>query len=380
MIALVRSLLAPLTSLIFLIMASGLFNTFVSVRLEMEGYSNETIGVVVSALYCGILAGSIWLDQWISKYGHVRSLIGFACISTLLIFAQALWINPLYWSVIRFFGGICMAGIFIAIESWLLIQSSASMRGAILSLYLAIFYGALSIGQLLIDLSDPTSSYPFLISGSLSGASIIPLCFSSVSQPIMKPSGRLTLTQIFRISPLGFLGGVASGILLAAIYGLVPVYAKEVGMSISEIGNLMALIIFGGLSFQLPFGRWADRGNRRHVLLVASVLTTLTGIAIGYIDHESPTLLLFFAWFFGGFSFTIYPLSMAYTCEKLADEQIVPATGGFVLSYGIGAIAGPLLAPIAMDLMGNGGLFYFLSLISFSLVLFSLKKPTPAED
>lgn len=380
MIALIRTLLAPLTSLVFLIMASGLFNTFVSVRLEMEGYSNEAIGIVVSALYCGILAGSLWLDLWICKYGHARSLITFACISTLLIFLQAVWIHPLYWILIRFIGGICMAGIFIAIESWLLIQSSASMRGAVLSLYLAIFYGALSIGQLLIDLSDPASSYPFLISGVLSGTSIIPLCFSSVLQPVMKPTARLTLSQVFRISPLGFLGGVASGILLAAIYGLVPVYAKEMGMTISEIGNLMALIIFGGLSFQWPFGRWADKGNRRRVLLIASVLTTLTGIAIGSIDHQSSTLLLFFAWFFGGFSFTIYPLSMAHTCEKLADEQIVPATGGFVLSYGIGAIAGPLLAPVAMDLMGNGGLFYFLSLISFLVVLFSLKKTMPAED
>src|SRR4051812_28153545 len=105
MLALVRSLIAPLASLILLIMASGLFNTFVSVRLEMEGYGNETIGGVVSALYCGILVGSLWLDRWISKRGHIRSFIAFACGSTLLIFAQALWVNPFYWGAIRFLGG-----------------------------------------------------------------------------------------------------------------------------------------------------------------------------------------------------------------------------------------------------------------------------------
>jgi MFS family permease len=75
---------------------------------------------------------------------------------------------------------------------------------------------------------------------------------------------------------------------------------------------------------------------------------------------------------------------MAYTCEKLQDHQMIAATGGFVLSYGIGAIAGPLLAPLAMDLLGTPGLFYFLSGISFLLGLFGLiqteENPVAPEE
>ena len=70
---------------------------------------------------------------------------------------------------------------------------------------------------------------------------------------------------------------------------------------------------------------------------------------------------------FGGFAFTLYPLSMAYTCEKAKENQLVSVTGGFVLAYGIGAIAGPLLAPLAMDFFGVVGLFYFLGAISLAL-------------
>ena len=163
--------------------------------------------------------------------------------------------------------------------------------------------------------------------------------------------------------------------LLAAIYGLVPVYAKEMGMGISEIGTLMGVIIFGGLSFQWPFGRWADKTDRRRVLNTASFMTTFFAITIGLVDHQSPWLLLLLGWFFGGFSFTIYPLSMAYACEKVAEDQIIAATGGFVLSYGIGAIAGPLLAPVAMSLFGTPGLFYFLAFITLLLCLVGLKRP-----
>ena len=371
MIELARSLAAPLTSLVFLIMGSGLLNTFVSIRLEMEGFSAETIGIVSSALYVGILLGSIWLGRWIGKVGHIRAFAMFAWGATALVLAQALWIDPIYWSALRLIAGVCTAGIFIVIESWLLMESPAPLRGAVLSLYLALFYAALSGGQFLINLSDPKSPYPFCITAALFAVSVIPISRRKTVGPRIEASAPLSTFQLYRLSPLGFFGGIVSGMLLAAVYSLVPVYAQTIGLGISEVGTLMGVIIFGGLSFQWPLGRWADRGSRRFVLMIVSFATALFGLGIAYWTLSFP-LLLIFGWFFGGFSFTLYPLSMAYTCEKIPSEQIVAATGGFVLSYAVGAIAGPLIAPLAMSLCGIGGLFYFLAAITFFLGLGSV--------
>lgn len=361
-----------------MMMASGLFNTFVSVRLEMEGYRPEEIGIVTSALYVGILIGSFRIDRWISKIGHSRAFVVCAAILSILILAQAFWINPWYWSALRLMGGICMAGVFIVIESWLLMQSAPNMRGAILSIYLAVFYAALSSGQFLIDLSDPKGVFPFCITALFLIFSILPISVCKISEPKLSENVRLSLAQLFRISPLGFMGGIISGMLLAVVYGLVPVYAKEIGMSVSEIGTFMAILIFGGFSLQLPLGKLADKSDRRRVLNIASFITAFLGIAIAFLDHSSPSLLLLLAWLFGGFSFTLYPLSMAYACEKVKENQIVAVTGGFVLSYGMGAIAGPLIAPVAMEMFGSGGLFYFLAIISLILGLVGLKRPSPA--
>jgi MFS family permease len=362
-----------------MMMASGLFNTFVSIRLEMDGYRPEDIGVVISALYLGILVGSFRIDRWISRVGHIRAFVVFAAAIAVMVLGQAFWINPWYWSALRFVGGICMAGIFIVIESWLLIQSGPKMRGVILSIYLAVFYAALSAGQLLIDLTDPQGVLPFCITAVLLILSILPVTMVKVIEPKMAATEvRINLVQMFRISPLGFIGGVISGMLLAVIYGLVPVYAKEIGMSLSEIGTFMAVLIFGGFSLQWPLGQWADKGDRRKVLNIASFATAALGITIAVIGHISPLLLLALAFLFGGFSFTLYPLSMAYACERVREDQIVAATGGFVLSYGLGAIAGPLVAPIAMDFLGTAGLFYFLAAISFFLGLVGLKKTATA--
>lgn len=374
MIHLVRSFLAPLASLAVLIVSSGLFNTFVSIRLEIEGYRPEAIGIVTSALYAGLLAGSFKIDRLILRLGHAHSFILFALVLTLLVLFQAYWIDPWVWSALRFIGGICIGGVFIVIESWLLMQTPQQQRGKILSIYLAVFYGALSAGQLLIDCSDPAGYHPFYITAGLCALSVLPVWLFPKSAPKqIEQSAKLSFSELFALSPLGFMGGVISGMILAVVYGLIPVYAKEQGMSLPEIGTFMAVLILGGLSLQWPLAHWADQGNRRKVLNTASLCSAVFAAILAFSSGASPTLLLILAWFFGGFAFTIYPLSMAYTCEKVQEQQIVAATGGFVLSYAIGAIAGPLLAPLAMTYFGGPGIFYFLSIIALLLCVMGLR-------
>lgn len=378
MLALLKSFFAPLLSLVFMISASGLFNTFVSLRLEIEKYSTEEIGIVTSALYIGILLGSLKMDRWIYKKGHVKAFVILALVSIVLTLAQAAWVNSWYWAFIRVLCGICTAGVFIVIESWLLMMSPPNLRGFILSVYLAVFYVSLSSGQLLIDLSDPAGKTPFFIVAGLLTLSIFPISLKKGCAPQVGEVTKLSMVQLFRISPHGFLGGVISGMLLAVVYGLGPVFASSVGMNFSEIGLFMAVLIFGGFSLQWPFGRWADKTDRRKVLNIASFATTLLGLIIGSLNGTSFAFLLVLAWLFGGFSFTIYPISMAYACERVKENQIVSATGGFVLSYGMGAIAGPLLAPLFMNRLGPEGLFYFISFITLILGLVGLKRPAPA--
>jgi MFS family permease len=374
-----RSLWPPLTSLVLLILASGLFNTFVSIRLEMEGFSPDSIGQITATLYAGVLVASFRIDRFIVKVGHIRAFILFAFTMGLTVLAQSAWINPWFWGALRFLGGFAMGGIYIVIESWFLLLSTPTTRGLVLSLYLAVLYGALSLGQFLINIFDPAGPFPFFLTALLCLLSILPLRGQKAAEPKMGPSSSLSLLSLFRLSPLGFAGGIISGMLLAAVYGLVPVYGKEIGLSVGEISTWMALIIFGGLSLQWPIGRWADKGDRRTVLVLASLGSALFSSALCWTPIEYLPLV---GWLFGGFSFTLYPLSMGYTCQNAKEHQLVAVTGGFVLSYGIGAISGPLLAPLAMDWFGVEGLFYFLSLISVTLGLAGLFKPAreAAED
>ncbi len=374
----VKKLIGPILSLVLLILGNGLFNTFVSVSLEMQGFDAEVIGIVTSALYAGILVGSWGIDRWISRVGHARAMMVFAGVSGVLVLLQGLWLDPVYWGALRFLGGICMAGVFVAIESWFLLQSTPATRSAALSLYVGVFYAALSSGQLLIHWCDLNTFGPFLLVSALSFASIVPLMWSKIETPKLEQTTRLPIWELARRSPLGFAGGVMSGIVLATTYGLIPVFAKERGLTVPDVGNLMAVIIFGGLSLQWPLGKLADKLGRKKVLQLVSLLSLgcSVGMSIMHPDHVS---FLVLAWMFGGVAFGLYPLSMAYTCEHVEEKEIVPATGSFVLAYGLGAIAGPLLAPLAMDGFGAHGVFYFLAgvfgfLGSVGLVFRAAKK------
>lgn len=377
---LARSLAGPLLNLFFLLLASGLFTTIISLRLDYEGFEKGSIGIVTAALYLGVFLGSLFLGRFIRWAGHLRSLASFSIVLALLILGKLLWMDVYYWAFLRLIGGVCTAGVFIVIESWLLLQTSPSMRGTALALYLITLYGGLSMGQFLVHVAEPYTATPFYISAVLCLLSLAPLFLQKATPPPPEKEKPLSLPTLFRASPLGFLGGMISGMVLAVIYALMPLYGKELGLSVSEIGTLMAMVIFGGLTFQWPMAYWGDRGHRKKALNSSCFLTAGLGICLASVEGSSYGLLLALAWLFGGFSFTIYPLSMAYLCAKVGQEQIVAATGGFVLSYSIGAVMGPLLAPLAIGLFGGGGLFYFLAALTLALGLCGLKRDRSAKE
>ena len=363
MISLLRTLAYPIISLVLIILGNGLFTTFISMRLDIAQHSPETIGLVASAFYAGILAGSLTAPAWIARLGHLRLLFILCAANSGIILIQAIWVDPIFWACMRFLGGLTMGSMFVVIESWFLLISSRENRGQALSLYLLIFYAALSVGQLLINVANPHSYIPYCLASFLSTAAILPLSICKFETPAHENRERFSFLKVFCTSPKGFMGGIVSGMLLASIYGLGPIYGQAEGLSISEVGTLMAIIIFGGLSLQWPIGKWADGSSRRGVLVFACFAAALFSLLIAFNNEASWPLRLTLLWLFGGFSFVLYPLSMAFTCDSVAETQIVSATGGFVLSYGIGAIAGPLLAPLFMDMLGSGGLFYFNGMI-----------------
>jgi MFS family permease len=367
-----RSVTPPLISLIIVMLGNGFFNTYASLRISIDGYDSWVVGILNAAYYTGVMLGSIYVERLIDRIGHIRTFAIFASINSATILLQSLWIGPLSWSIFRFLVGVCASGFFIVIESWLLLSTGVRMRGKVLSLYMLTLYMAQGSGQFILNIAPIQSIIPFAITIVLSSLSVLPVCMIKSSGPVMLESSITNIFQILKKAPLGPIGCFIGGMIMSSFYGLAPIFAKDINLSIMQISQVMGLTILGGLVLQWPIGHLSDIFSRRKVIIgVFIALMALTFVLF----HSSAFhyyILLILMVLFGGISFTVYPLSITYTCDYFSERDIVGITCALLVIYGVGCIVGPLVAPLFMSLLGPSALFLFISLISVLYIIFAM--------
>ncbi len=380
-IAPVRSLLLA----IFILMAgSGFMATIISLRLERAGYSALVMGAVGTAYFVGLVVGSLRAGRLVLRVGHIRAFAAFVSLFSASTLAYAVESHPLLWVALRFIDGLCVAGVYICLESWLNEKAQPQERGTVLAGYMIALYGGQALGQFLLNLSDTLPSMPFMAASILISLAAIPVALTRIAAPPPDLGAPMPLRQLYAISPLGILGAIVTGLMLGAFYSLGAVYARRMGMELSSVATFMSVVIFGGVALQWPLGLLSDRFDRRRVIVSAFAGTAAASLALVLSDSPGPALLLFAA-LFGGLSFALYPLCVAHVNDHLEPQQRVAATGGLVLLYSAGAAAGPLAGASAMTLLGANGLFLFVAGCAAAASLFGmwrqmLTAPVPADQ
>jgi len=86
--------------------------------------------------------------------------------------------------------------------------------------------------------------------------------------------------------------------------------------------------------------------------------------------------LLTLLFLFGGFSFTLYPLSITYCCDFYSSSGITSVTCAALIIYGIGCILGPLISPLVMEMTKPSGLFLYSAILSLFLAIFAFWRQT----
>ena len=378
-----RSVSLLILSIALMMAGYGMFSTFISIRMEIEGFSKQVIGFQTSAFYIGLVIGSLVCSRLINRVGHIRAFAVFcgASASAILMFPFFKFIGM--WIFLRGVLGFCLAGMYMIVESWLNARTSKHNRGAVLSVYMMSVNFAVAAGQMLLNIGEPTGPEFFMIGAALYAMALIPVSLTRSAHPEPVEATNFKLSKLFKISPVAMSGCIANGLIIGAILGLSPVFIKELNFEISTITIFMALYMLSGLFFQFPIGKLSDVYDRRIVILAVTVVLGLSAIPLIVIQSPGPVLLYLTAVLLGATTQTLYPLCISYANDYLSPEELVKASGGLVLTYGLGAALGPTIAAFMMESIAPNGLFYFIAatvVVFIVIILIRIpQRATPEE-
>lgn len=368
-----------------LMLGDGLQSTLLGVRASLEGFPTTVTGLIMSTFYVGFLAGALYAPRFVERVGHIRVFGALASLASASVLIHGIIVTPLAWSLLRLVSGFCLAGLYVVAESWLNDRASNRTRGQLLSIYMVVTYLGYAGGQLLLNAADPKGLELFILTSVLISFALVPLLLSAGPAPKFAAQATLGLGRLYRISPLGVMGCVATGMASAALFGFGPVYAENSGLTVAQISLFMTAMLVGCTVLQWPVGRLSDALDRRLVITVVTFLAAAAAIAAVPVSAMSTWSLLLLAAVLGGLSIPLYSLCIAHANDYLEPEQMVAASSGLVLASGVGAILGPITASLSMSLLGPNGFFWWLAVIHLAMGLFAvvrmIKRPArPLAD
>ncbi|WP_409287092.1 MFS transporter [Pseudomonas guariconensis] len=373
--------LAPLLGLFIIALGNGFLSSLTTLRLGSAGESATMIGIVSSAYFIGLTLGAIFNDRLILRIGHIRAYTSFASLIAATILLQGLFYDTTWWFALRLINGWAAVGVFLVIESWLLLAGDPKIRGRLLALYMIAFYGAGVLAQATLgEVTGWGETAPFMVAGMLATLSVLPIVILPRVSPLLDQVEPLKPRQLLGIAPTGLVGCFGSGVAIAGIYALLPLYLQRIGLDVGEVGNMMAWVILGAMLLQYPVGRWSDRKDRQSVLVALAAMCTVLSVVIVLLPAESQWLpaMLFLL---GGGVFALYPVAVSSAADRAPADALVPMIQGLLLINSLGSSMAPLAISPVMNVYGETGLFWAFAVINLAMVGFFLwrrgKRPAP---
>lgn len=362
-----------------IMLGNGLQMSLLGVRASIENFGTTITGFMMSGYFLGLIFGCNITPFLIRRVGHIRIFGALASLASVSILFQAIFIDPFIWWAMRLITGFSYAGLYIVAESWLNESATNRTRGKLFSLYMLISFGGMAGGQLMLNFSSPSGFELFLIVSLLISLAVIPILISATRAPQFEIMEKVSIIQLYRVSPLGVVGMVVSGMAIGAIYAMGPVFATNIGMSVKEVSFFMMMIILGGFLFQYPLGWLSDLVGRRKVIVLSCVLGA--GLSIFAITL-SPDDTIFFLMIagVGGLSLPLYALCGVHINDYLNPAQMVAASGALVLLSSLGATLGSPLTAAAMDIFGSNSFYGSIAIMLASISVFSLWRTTQRPE
>jgi MFS family permease len=278
--------------------------------------------------------------------------------------------NALVWLAARFVAGLAIAGVFVVVESWLLMADCPKKRAKRLGLYMIALYGGSAAGQLAISIFGTQGMVPYItVLVLLFLATLAPLLLTA-GQPSCHELQAINRKELKLINRPAIMGCIVSGLLLGPIYGLLPLYLSQATAFADHTGLLMASVILGGMAVQPLASALSTRMSKSLLMAIFCLLGCVA--VVGLLESSSLIMMALSLLLLGASSFALYPVAITLASDTMPVEKMVSVTELMLLCYSVGSVLGPLMATSFSE--ANNALVLYLGVCLTATSIYMLIK------
>ena len=356
----------------------GLVNVLAPALLTNAGYGSDMIGWHAAVASTGFFLGTLIAPRIIRRIGHIRAFAVFAAINAIMALSMTIALDLWFWAITRSVMGFALSGTFTVAESWIGSKTTREMRGRVLAAYIVVYKSAMALAPLAITLL-PNAQTPydiaryFMVVSVCFSCALLPVAFTKSSSPAISQDNKsnTSIRELYHIAPTSLAVALFSSLANSSIVNLITVYTVQIGYTLAAGAICFSAIQFGNLLFQWPAGYISDRLDRRVVIIILAVCTLIISLINALLGSILPFWLLaglLGVW--GGCGMSIYAVSVAHASDKARPDQLVGVCSTILMIFSVGLIIGPLMGGLAMDWFGPNAIFYYVTAMYASLLIF----------
>ncbi|MGI2169656.1 MFS transporter [Shewanella sp. MF05960] len=362
-----RSFASLYSTTFLMVLAAGLLTTYLGLSLTNMHVPQIWIGGMMSAYYIGLVCGSKVGHKLIAQVGHIRAFVACAGIVTASALGHALIDNLTVWLILRLAVGMGMMCQYMVLESWLNEQAETNQRGTVFASYMIVSYLGLMAGQGAISLYPELGIEPLLLIAICFALCIVPISITRRIHPEPLTPAPLKMGHFWQRAPQALSTIALGSMIVGCFYGLAPSYATAKGIDPEHVAMYMSCTIFAGLLAQWPMGKLSDIISRSLLIRINCALLGVLVLIITIVPFHSVYSLILTS-LFGILAFTLYPLATALANSRVEQHERVGLSATILVTFGIGASIGPLVASGLMQVLGDQMLYGFMAICSFTLL------------
>ncbi|WP_417609280.1 MFS transporter [Parasphingorhabdus sp.] len=368
--------LLPLSALLlgslFLLTAGGINGLVLPIRGSNEGFSAFSLGLLGTGWATGYVLGCLFTPRMVSGVGHIRAFGTLAATAAIVVLLSSMFPNPWAWIPLRAISGFCFAGAAMIVESWLSEEVDASIRGQVFGTYAMINLIGSTGGQMILIGADVSGHWYFMLAAIFYCLALIPTAISANRAPAPLFEVKLNIPRLWQNSPVAVFAALMIGVSNGTFATLAAVYGNKIGLGTTSIVLFCSVPVLAGALCQIPVGKASDRFDRRKVLVFLALVAISAETAFLITAPESGIQNILIGSLLGAAIFAMYPIVLAHANDYAEAGQSVQISGGLLMFFGFGSVAGPFFGGAALSIVGPLALFWTMICAHVLIVLFSI--------